>query len=390
MTRRLLVLALAVCCAACEGDIVLGGPGRPDGGAPPPGPVAELRFRLAGGFAAGPAPSALATGDLDRDGWPDVIVAGAAGSLRVLLGDRQGGLRPARDLALGAGAPLALALADVDGDGDLDALVAADQDVLVLPGDGAGGFGPRARHPLGTAPAALLAADLTGDGVKDALVAGGQGAAVLRGGVAGLAAPVWHPACAGPVALAAGDLAGSGRVDLAVGCGQEGVQVLLAQADGSLRRGGLYRGLGVGLQALHALDADIDGKPDLILISPRDSYLDLLLGVGGGGFLSDKFAVRAQVGLGPAALCAADLDRDGRPDLAAALMSAQGVSVVLARARAGAGAGSGTWAPAVRAFPVGGPPTAVAAADLDRDGLIDLLLLRRGVDEVLLLRNTSQ
>lgn len=53
-----------------------------------------------------------------------------------------------------------------------------------------------------------------------------------------------------------------------------------------------------------------------------------------------------------------------------------------------AGAGARATS-ALRSFPVGFAPTAVAAADLDRDGLVDLLLLRRGADEVLLLRNTS-
>ena len=65
----------------------------------------------------GPAPRAVAAGDLDGDGDVDLAVAVAGNAtLQVLLGDGAGGLVPGEVFAVGA-APESVVVEDLDGDG---------------------------------------------------------------------------------------------------------------------------------------------------------------------------------------------------------------------------------------------------------------------------------
>src|SRR5260370_30347050 len=95
--------------------------------------------------------------------------------------------------------------------------------------------------------------------------------------------------------------------------------------------------------------------------------ISVLLGKGDGSFQSERIALS-----GPyvAGLAVADLNHDGKLDLAFSTFSANGVSVAL-------GAGDGTFAnPA--SFPVdlsgGGGPIAVAVGDLNGDGNPDIVV----------------
>jgi len=70
---------------------------------------------------------AVAVGDVNEDGWPDLLaVNGESNSLAVLRGDASGGLSPAILFASGGDSPQSLALGDLDGNGNLDAVVAHD------------------------------------------------------------------------------------------------------------------------------------------------------------------------------------------------------------------------------------------------------------------------
>ena len=81
-------------------------------------------------------------------------------------------------------------------------------------------------------------------------------------------------------------------------------------------------------------------------------------------------------------MVAADLDRDGRLDLVVASSSSGEVSVLR-------GVGDGTFRATV-GLPVGTAPLAVAVGDVNRDGLVDLIAADSGSGDVALLINRSR
>jgi hypothetical protein len=85
------------------------------------------------------------------------------------------------------------------------------------------------------------------------------------------------------------------------------------------------------------------------------------------------------VGDAPHSVAAADLNGDGKPDLAVANRDADNVSVLLNN-------GDGTFAPGP-GFPAGDDPYSVAAADLNGDGKPDLAVANAGASTVSVLLN---
>lgn len=135
----------------------------------------------------GTDPRAIEAADLNADGRLDLAIAArtSPGGVMVLLGNGSGGFAPApgSPFATGANFTQGLAVADLTADGRPDLALANDQNpglISVLRGDGAGGFTAVAGSPFAAAAEAVsdvAVADLDGDHQPDLVSSHGENAA---------------------------------------------------------------------------------------------------------------------------------------------------------------------------------------------------------------------
>ncbi len=318
-------------------------------------------------------PTALAVGDLDGDGWLDVVTAGSTTSRALWRrGVADGPLAAPVAVALPAPASR-LAVVDVDADGRLDlvALHGAAGMVSVLLGQPGGGLGPAVSTTVGGTPADLLVDDLDLDGLPDLALAQPSTlqVEVWRGDGAGSFGPrVPITLSFAPSRLLRGDLNADGRPDLLAYAGSARVS-LLGMATGWTVAGGDPTG------ALDAafVDADRDGVLDLAAVS--GGPLTVRFGRGDGSFTSAVNVLGVATGR---RLAVADLDADGLADVVVASGSGLALSVLH-------GTGDVDLFTVSQSFPTGSSPERLAVADLDRDGIGDLLSLAGGASDALTL-----
>lgn len=125
-------------------------------------------------FAVGNLPVAIATGDLNVDGHPDLAIVNQADStLSVFLGRGDGTFTAATNSPLATGqTPTAVTIADFNGDGIPDMAVTdpLTDSISVYLGLGQGLFASPFELPVGTNPTAILSANLSGASLPDVAV----------------------------------------------------------------------------------------------------------------------------------------------------------------------------------------------------------------------------
>lgn len=315
-----------------------------------------------------------AVADLSGDGKPDVVIAGKC-TVSVLRNNGDGSLEFTTRLDFSATDRLnSVAAADLDGDGKVDLAVASGpQMVSVLFNNGDGTFEPRVDYLLASSPRFVAVADMNGDGAPDLAVAHGTETVslLLNDGDGGLVAPIGYITDKFPSSVAAVDLNGDGWPDLAV-AGNETVSVLLNNGDGTLATRVDYTVVS-GAPVVAAADLNGDGVPDLIRPGDGDGTY-VLLNSGDGTFTTsvDREDYR------PYAVAVAELNGDGKPDLAVTLRFADVMNVRI-------GKGDGTFVPFGADYPKedgSSPSYAVVVAELNGDGKPDLAVTHQA-DQIL-------
>jgi hypothetical protein len=370
-------------------------------------------FLPAATFPVGVHPRAVTVADFNNDGKPDFAVVNAGpfstfqSSLSVLLGDGQGSFQPAvttnvLNSGLGQGVALSAAVGDFNRDGLPDVALnttgsAAGPAVEVLLGKGDGSFQPN--HLLlsvGQTPLSVAAGDFDGNGALDLVTANSSSGALsllLNNGDGSFRPRIDLAVGAAPRAVAVGDFNGDGRLDIVTAQQlSDTVSVLLGHGNGTFAPPLVFAASGQNFTPSSMVVGDVNGDGKLDLAIKSISFLDsdafqvgVLLGKGDGAFTGPILGAAQPGGSGDLAL--GDFNNDGRMDAAVAdqLGAPTGNLSVFA------GNGDGSFQSLIRLdlLTGGNDPEGVAAADLNGDGLVDLVAANSGDAAVGVLLNTS-
>jgi FG-GAP-like repeat len=316
-------------------------------------------------------PGSIVVGDFNHDGHPDLAIATLAG-VDILLNNGDGTFHSGTTVPVYG----VLAIADVNGDGKPDLLATAydDSNLQVSLGKGDGTFRPAVAYPAGDCAYGVATGDFNHDGKIDVAIANSicswgetvNTVSILLGnGNGSFQAPVSFPAGNNPASVAVGDFNRDGKLDVAVPIysGQysvaDNVEVFLGNGDGTLQTGTNFYVDSSPLQVVVA-DLNGDGKLDLAAANYGVGEVSVLIGNGAGGF---RRAHLYASGPGDMAIVAGDFAGKGRDDLIA--VSGGDVSVLVSNA-------VGTLR-AASVYRTGVNCTDLAIADFNGDGVPDLL-----------------
>jgi hypothetical protein len=258
------------------------------------------------------------------------VANNGSNNVSVLLGNGDGTFQTAVNYSVGS-FPDAVAVGSFNGKLGLAVANNGSSSVSVLLGNGDGTFQTAVNYSVGSFPDAVAVGDFNGDGKIDLAVAnnGNNNVSVLlNNGDGTFRAAANYPAGSNPQGLVVGDFNGDLRLDLAVVNQTNGVStvsVLLGNGDGSFQAPVTYA---VGNSPVFMTTADLngDGKLDLAVVNRGYDNLQILLGNGDGTF---QPAVNYAVGSGPTAVVAGDFNGDGKPDLAVSNQADGNVTVLL-------------------------------------------------------------
>lgn len=283
--------------------------------------AAAVTYGTGGSGGPGWHQTSLATADFTSDGAPDVVVADyfSSGDPRLMVNKGDGtftspGTAIPADFLTGT-----VVAGDVNLDGKQDLISTNASTVDVKLGSGDGTFA---------------------QGQKTTVFQGGQEDAIAH------------------------DLTSDGKLDLAI-LQRGGVQTLIGKGDGSFTTGPRSSFGTIGQSGFAVAQLNLDGKPDLVASEGISQQVIALTGDGQGGFTVSGSASTPFV---PGSVVSGDFNLDGRDDAAVYReFNAPGSSLGIFLNNGSGGFTAG------QTYDGGANPIAATGADLNLDGLRDLI-----------------
>ncbi len=367
------------------------------------------------------APYVAATGDIDGDGYPDLIVAKSVNKVAVyrfigVAGSLSAASYDTAVVFTTASGPTNVKLADLDGDGKVDVIVTCVTSGAVS----------IFRNTSTTGSISLAAAtnffglnganestiaDFDGDGRPDIAVAasGADSIEVLLNQITSIpsssflstsfAAPVAFASGHTPVSLFSADFDHDGKMDI-VASNYAGNSLSFfhnTSGSGSLSfdTGAITLALASGINPLEVQAADLDGDtyPEIFVSGSNSTYttnvLSVLYNTSSSGTIGFGTHVDFTTGIAPTGLSAGDIDGDGKVDIVVSIAGTgtSAGSVSLFRNTSVLGSITSSSLTGMGSLTVGVLPAGVALADLDGDGKPDIVAANKSTGSLSLLRN---
>ena len=359
-------------------------------------------------------PTAIATGDLNKDGIPDLVTANfTSGSVSILLGSA-GGLGNfdlAINMEVGTGVsgtggiaadrkPFGVAIGDLDGDTNPDIAVAVSgsDDIVIIKGNGAAGtFNPpdaiTGHLPTGADPRSIALGDVDADGDLDIVVgnmnttlAGTDSVTVRLNQLAQGSADVFNEAINSPFTsvgnqpfgVVVADATGDSIPDIVLtNFDANTVRILPGSNDGNFNDATetvVTVGGTATTKPYTVAVTELDGNafPDLVVTNAdtnaANNSVSVLLADGMGGFTKTD----TTAGTSPRGLAVADVGGTSALDLIVANRDSNNVMVL-------EGDGTGAFPAVTNTFATLATPVPLVSADFDGDGIADAAVANAGV-----------
>jgi len=236
---------------------------------------------------------------------------------------------------------------------------------------------PSQPETIGRVPHAIAVGDFNGDSIPDVAVpaaAERKVTVLLSNGRGGFAFNHSYPTGTGPSWVETGDFNGDQKLDLVTANTGEGdLSLYFGDGKGNFSKAHDITNV-LGPASVVALDVNRDGRLDLAVTQPKESRIVILENLGGNFKASASYVV----GRAPHIVTKADLNGDGIADLVVGTFARHMLSIFLAK-------GDGAFRVAGE-IQVGRFPHYVAAGDWNRDGHQDLAVACAGEDAIILLQ----